>query len=274
MFEISVIIPTYNPGDYIEDCLNSIYRQNYPLNKFEIIIILNGDITKYKNKIVNIINNAPKELTVSLFTTTIEGVSNARNIGLTYAKGDYICFIDDDDIISPTYLSKLISKADNRTIVISNIYSFKNNIKEKAENFFVCPQLRNKDQYVNASLYKNRSFLAFPVAKIIHKDIISNRRFDVRFKNGEDALFITSLTDKIDKILFTDDDAIYYVRERNGSASRKKIPIGELTKTSIQLIHTYLKLYYHNFPKYNFLLFISRIPGVIKNAIHLFLNNK
>ena len=121
MFEISVIIPTYNPGDYIEDCLNSIYRQNYPLNKFEIIIILNGDITKYKNKIVNIINNAPKELTVSLFTTTIAGVSNARNIGLTYAKGDYICFIDDDDIISPTYLSKLISKADNRTIVISNI---------------------------------------------------------------------------------------------------------------------------------------------------------
>ena len=66
MFEISVIIPTYNPGDYIEDCLNSIYRQNYPLNKFEIIIILNGDITKYKNKIVNIINNDPKELTVSL----------------------------------------------------------------------------------------------------------------------------------------------------------------------------------------------------------------
>ena len=57
---------------------------------------------------------------------------------------------------------------------------------------------------------------------MIHREIISNHRFDCRFKNGEDALFITSITDNFSSIKFSSDDAIYYVRERVGSASRKK----------------------------------------------------
>lgn len=274
MFEISVIIPTYNPGDYINECLNSLYNQTFPLNSVEVLVILNGNIQKYQETVNNILIRAPKELKVQLFISPKAGVSNARNIGIENATGKYICFIDDDDIVSPSYLASLYSKANSNTIVISNVYSFKQNIAEKAENFFVCSQLRQKDKYYKQSFFKNRSFLAFPVAKIIHRNIIGNRRFDNRFKNGEDALFITSLTDKIKNIEFTDNDAIYYVRERIGSASRKKIPISELTKTSLLLIITYISLYIKHFPKYNFLLFISRIPGVIKNAIHLYYSNK
>lgn len=273
MFEISVIIPTYNPGDYINECINSLYEQTFPLIKFEILVVLNGNIHEYEEKVSKLLKKAPDCLKTKLILSNCPGVSNARNMGIDNANGKFICFIDDDDVVSPSYLSSLYSKADKNTIVISNVYSFKKNIKERAENFFICPQLRQKEKFYKGSLFKNRSFLAFPVAKIIHRDIIGDRRFDTRFKNGEDALFITSLTDKIKHIEFTDNDAIYYVRERIGSASRRKIPILELLKTSLLLIGSYTSLYIKSFPKYNLALFVSRIPGVIKNAMHLYYNN-
>lgn len=273
MFEISVIIPTYNPGDYINECINSLYNQTFPLMEFEILVILNGNVHEYEEKVNKLLKKAPVFLKTKLLLSNSPGVSNARNMGIDNANGKFICFIDDDDVVSPNYLSSLYSKADKDTIVISNVYSFKRNIEEKSENFFICSQLRQKDKFYKGSLFRNRSFLAFPVAKIIHRDIIGNRRFDIRFKNGEDALFITSLTDKIKNIEFTDNDAIYYVRERIGSASRKKIPVSELLKTSLLLIGAYTSLYIKSFPHYNLALFFSRIPGVLKNAIHLYYNN-
>ena len=123
-------------------------------------------------------------------------------------------------------------------------------------NFFVCNKLRNLNNYKNnTSLFRNRSFLAFPVAKIIHRNIIGNRRFNPKFKNGEDALFITSISDRIERIEFTSPNAIYYVRERIGSASRKKIPLKLLLKDSILLIITYIYVYIQHPFSYNVLLF-------------------
>lgn len=270
--KISVIIPSYNPGSYFSECINSLYQQNLPFNMWEIIIILNGNVTLYKNYIEEVLQTKPKELMTTLICTETPGVSNARNMGLNKATGEYICFIDDDDIVSPNYLYKLLSIANKENIVISNIYSFVKNINEKRTNFFVCNKLKESSIYNHASLFKNRSFLAFPVAKIIHRNIIGDRRYDKRFKNGEDALFITSITDRVKDICFTL-DATYYVRERTGSATRKKIPYRELIHHTFLLIIEYINIYFKNPFKYNFLLFLSRIPGVIKGAILLAKNN-
>lgn len=268
--KISVIIPSYNPDKYLYECINSLYNQDLPATLWEIIIILNGNISLYKNKVETEIRKKPDNFNISLICTEISGVSNARNLGLDNAKGEYICFIDDDDIVSPSYLKELLSAANENNIVISNIYTFINNIHEKRNNFFVCNKLRNLNNYKNnTSLFRNRSFLAFPVAKIIHRNIIGNRRFNPKFKNGEDALFITSISDKIERIEFTSPNAIYYVRERIGSASRKKIPLKLLLKDSILLIITYIYVYIQHPFSYNVLLFLSRIPGVLKNSFIL-----
>ena len=89
-----------------------------------------------------------------------------------------------------------------------------------------------------------------------------------KFKSlhGEDALFMTSITDNLSQFTFVLDDAIYFVRERVGSASRKKIPKSKLFFDSFLLIKEYLMIYLKHPCKYNFPLFISRIPGVLKNA--------
>lgn len=274
MFNISVIIPSYKPETYLYDCLKSLKEQTYNKNLFEIIIILNGCNEPYKSNIQDYIKNHLSEINIQLIQTNTSGVSNARNIGLDNAQGEYICFIDDDDIISPNYLKRLIEKANQYTIVISDVYSFKYDIDEKRKNFFICKKLEHKEKYINASLFKNRSFLAFPVAKIIHKDIISNIRFDNRFKNGEDALFMTSISNKIKNICFTEKDAIYYVRERIGSASRRKFHPFTLTIETVKLLTAYMKVYLRKPFSYNLLLFASRIPGVIKGAIALYIRGK
>jgi len=270
--KISVIIPSYKPQAYLYDCLLSLNMQTINIEEFEIILILNGCKEPYESKIRKFLMEKINKNNTHLIQTDILGVSNARNLGLDVAKGEYICFIDDDDIVSPRYLEGLLSVSSKNVIGISNLYSFKQSIQSCNDNFFICKQLRQKEKYIGKSLYKCRSFLSFPVAKMIHCNIISNQRFDTRFTNGEDALFITSITDKLSSISFAGDDVVYYVREREGSASRKKIKISKITRDSILLISAYFVTYIKKPKKYNLLLYISRIPGVLKNA-YILLNN-
>lgn len=261
--KVSVIIPSYMPGDYLFECLNSVVHQSLNLASFEILVILNGPPHPYWREISFY---AEQYKNIRLFYTEILGVSNARNIGIQNSCGEYICFVDDDDVVSNTYLEELLKCANVDTISMSNIYTFKNDIHELRENFFVCNKLKNKRAYENVPFFLCRSFLAFPVAKMIHRQIIGEHRFNPQFKNGEDALFITSLTDNFSHIKFASDSAIYYVRERTGSASRKRLDKKELIKDSFNLIKAYISVYLSNPSKYSLLLFLSRIPGVLKNA--------
>ena len=271
--KISVIIPTYKPQSYLWECLHSLVEQTYPKEKFEVILVLNGCRNPYETDIKYFIETKMQGMNLNFIQTDQSGVSNARNIGIDNAKGEYICFVDDDDIVSPQYLELLLEKANEETLVVSNVYSFTNSIEEKKTNFFICKHLEKKEAISNSSLFENRSYLAFPVAKIIHKNIIGNRRFDVRFRNGEDALFITSISDKIKRIVYAGDSSIYYVRERIGSASRKLIAKKKLLGDAMKLIGAYFKVYSKSPLSYSFLLFISRIPGVLKN-MYILSNNK
>lgn len=269
MITVSVIIPSYNPGTYFNHCIESVAHQTLDSSLFEVLIILNGTKEPYYTKIAGYIE---KYHNIRLLYTPLQGVSNARNIGIESSVGEYLCFVDDDDIISPSYLKRLLEKASSDTISVSNVYSFKHFISERGKDFFICNHLKHKEKYINKSFFRCRSFLAFPVAKMIHRRIISIHRFDVRFKNGEDALFITSITNNLNRISFTSDDAIYYVRLRIGSASRKKIAGFKVIRDSLLLIKTYIATYFTNPRKYSLMLFLSRIPGVIKNACILLKN--
>lgn len=233
---------------------------------FEVLIILNGTHQPYWDRLSVYVK---RHCNIRLFYSEVAGVSNARNIGIESSNGEFLCFVDDDDVVSCTYLEELLKCANSSTVSMSNVYSFKKNIQEHGENFFICRKLKNRFKYETASFYACRSFLAFPVAKMIHKQIVGNHRFNPKFRNGEDALFITSLTDNFSHIKFTTDDAVYYVRERIGSASRKRIGKKKLICDSFNLIKAYVSVYLSNPSKYSFLLFLSRIPGVIKNAFLL-----
>ena len=121
--QISVIIPTYKPKDYIWQCLDSLDAQTLDKRLWEVIIVLNGCSEPWETEIKQYIQSHPLT-NVRLIQTDEGGVSNARNIGLDQAKGEYIAFLDDDDYVSPTYLEALAAIATPDTIAASNTIAF------------------------------------------------------------------------------------------------------------------------------------------------------
>ena len=131
---ISIIIPTYCPGSYLYECIKSINKQTYVKDKLEVIIILNGIRFPYEIFVKDIINKF--QLEIKYLYTDEKGVSAARNLGLDYSKGEYVLFLDDDDLLSENYLLNLINKLnDDNEIIASNVYSFYEDCDEKIMDY-------------------------------------------------------------------------------------------------------------------------------------------
>lgn len=264
--KISVIIPTYKPQFYFKDCLNSIITQTFPQNDYEVIVVLNGCNEPYKTQITHCIEDNIDKANIKFIHTEKKGVSNARNIALDHCQGTYIAFIDDDDFVSPQYLELLYSKASEDTIPLCYPLSFQDGTK----NYI--PYLITGDYEQNAEngkcdFRKARKYFSGPVYKLIHKQIIGDRRFDCRFSNGEDSLFMFLISDKFKYVDFTTKEAVYYRRIRENSAvtakrSRLQICINELRR-----IAAYSKLYFSSPLKYSLSFYITRILGAVRTML-------
>lgn len=105
---LSIIIPTYNVEKYIQTCLNSIYNQDINENRFEVIIINDGST----DNSLEVINDIKKEHTnIKIINQINQGVSIARNNGITLAKGEYILFVDSDDKLIEFSLGPFLDEA-------------------------------------------------------------------------------------------------------------------------------------------------------------------
>ena len=102
--DISVIIPAYNEEDTIGECLMSLEDLDYPSEKLEIILINDGSGDNTKN----VMSNYDQKLNPVLLETDGVGPSKARNIGLDYAKGEYVAFIDADCAVDREWLNELL----------------------------------------------------------------------------------------------------------------------------------------------------------------------
>ena len=166
--------------------------------------------------------------------------------------------------ISAIKAGKAIALANKETLVISDVKNFVTSISQSFNDYISDAFLKFKSKDKD-SIFLKRSFLSTVWCKIIPKNLIGEKRFDVRFKIGEDALFMFAISQGIKRIVLSD-DAIYYRRCRNGSVSRTKQSIRFRLSNSIMQILEYTRIYIQNPFKYNFLLFLSRI---VASAIHI-----
>ena len=260
--KISIIIPTYKPGPYLKDCLESINNQTMNKKCFEVIIVLNGVIKPYIECIYNL--TKMYDFNSVVIPTETPGVSNARNIGLIRAQGEYVCFIDDDDKISPSYLENLYYKATPNNIVASNVKAFYNN-SNKTENDYIASaykKLINKNSPL--SVFKGRKFMSSSCCKIISRRIIQDVRFDTNLKIGEDSVFMAKISKKVKSIVLSDSSAIYYRRLRAGSASRVKQPILKKCNIVCKLLKKYTKMLT---PSYNIPFIATRIIATLLKLV-------
>ncbi len=266
---ISVIIPTYRPKAYIWECLQSLAEQTLAAEQFEVIIVLNGCEEPYYTQIQEFIAEHMSAHQVHLIQTDQGGVSNARNIGLASAQGDYIAFIDDDDYVSTTYLEEMLSLATDNNIVLCYPYAFKDGYPAQQLPYRITDAYNQCASKSNISINSvARKFFSGPCMKMIPANYVEGQQFDVRFKVGEDSLFMFLISNKVKNITFTSQNAIYYRRCRENSAifstnAKQRI------QNAIYLIIAYSKIYFSEIGEYNFLFYATRILGSLRSIISI-----
>lgn len=219
--KISVIIPTYKPQDYLWECLISLGKQTFSKEDFEVILVLNGCTEPWKSQIEEFIACKMAHMNINFIHTEQGGVSNARNLALDVASGEYIAFIDDDDYISISYLADLFAIASKDTISLCYPLSFDDGTTNYLP-FYITKDYNSSNVNNRCSWYHARRYFNGPVYKLIHRDIIGERRFDTRFSYGEDSLFMFLISNRFKWVSYTSKDVIYYRRNRLGSATFHK----------------------------------------------------
>ncbi|MFA9205787.1 MAG: glycosyltransferase [Burkholderiaceae bacterium] len=114
---LSIIICSYNRANYIEAAFDSLYNQSSGLDSFETIIVDNNSTDNtadvFKNWRANHTNGSFTYLTESK-----QGASFARNTGAANAKGQWLCFMDDDAIANSNYVENIIKHIETKPAVV------------------------------------------------------------------------------------------------------------------------------------------------------------
>lgn len=262
---ISIIVPTYKPQAYLWECLDSIRCQTLRPSQYEIVVVLNGCDEPYKAQIEDYIQKFGQEWNMRLIQTDTPGVSNARNIGIDQSRGEYLVFIDDDDLISECFLEELLKVSSGDCVGCSNSKLFSDNLEKTKENFLSLAYRKCMGREYRLMTF--RHFLSPPVCKMIHKSIIADDRFPVNLSKSEDSVFCMSLVPRIKRMALASADAIYYQRKRDGSVMRIKNSFGYELKTLIKLEAEYLKIWGRHFYRYNPFFVLSRMAAGFRNFI-------
>lgn len=184
---ISVIVPVYNVEKYLEECINSIINQTY--KNLEIILIDDGSTDK-SGEICD--EFATQDNRIVVIHKENGGLSSARNAGLDIMQGEYLSFIDSDDMVDENLIQTLfllIEKYKTK-IAICGYDKFSQNsdidkIKEKNltinDDFSYTPE-----EVFNESLKVKTFFTKCAWRNLVHKSIYQNLRFPVG-ENYEDV---------------------------------------------------------------------------------------
>lgn len=239
--KLSIIIPLYNVAEYVEDCLDSILSQSF--QNYEVICVNDGST----DKTGKILYKYQKKYPLKILVHNIEhkGVSEARNYGMKLALGEFIYFVDADDILSKDALEIINKKIESRDVDIA-FFSFENICHDK--------YLRKKYSYMLISRKRNHEILSEINGKEAFEKMwnwkeyyvlvwiqVVNRKFleknNIIFKQGiefEDQLYTYQLLNCAKKVLCFD-EIVYKKRIRQGSICT--------SPKSIKYIISYLQIY-------------------------------
>ena len=219
MIKISIIMPVYNKEKYLKNTIDSILKQEY--KNFELIIVDDGSTDKSKYICDEY---ASKDSRIKVYHIKNEGVSNARNIGLKYATGDYIQFIDADDCINNEILKEYeaILEKEDYDIIFSayNKVDYKNNILETLDidsDGAVCKNdilMNFVENQVNTGYYGCVS------NKLVKLCIINTNKikFNKKITLAEDFDFFLDVYRYSEKLYFTKKISFNYLQEAENSS--------------------------------------------------------
>lgn len=223
---INIIVPIFNVEKVLHHCIDSILNQTY--HDFELILVNDGS-TDGSGDVCNMY--AKKDKRIKVIHKNNSGVSAARNIGIENAQGDYICFIDSDDYISPTFLESLL-EMQSKYPSYDNVWCCFHTVNHYYGDVVKSNCIDTEQKYVTFDISQimtlHENWLdAGPVCKLYSRRIIEE--YSLRFKEdlslGEDLLFNFDYLDKTNgKIVVLNCALYFYVQINEESLSSKYYP--------------------------------------------------
>ena len=218
MKKLSIVMPVYNVKNYIERCLDSILKQTW--HEFEVLCVDDGSLDE-SGKICE--RYAVGDARVKVFHKENGGAASARNLGLQYATGEYIGFVDPDDWVEPGMFESIINKmeAQNADMGVCGFYK---NWDDKEIEMHNEPAVdegtfdREQVFYYAFKRYNYKSFGGYLWNKIFRRELFTDGTlyFDESLKVGEDVMFFAQATLRANCAVYVD-RALYHYYQRQSS---------------------------------------------------------
>lgn len=263
MNTVSVVVPTCEPNRYLWKCLDSLREQTF--QSVEVWIILNGPQEPFYAEIQCYLVKYSLNHFHLLYSLK-KGVSSARNLALDNIESGFVMFLDDDDFITPDYLSNLVKNLHETSISTSKVISFISETGDFFENYTPKNFIALQKSILPA--LQCPSIFSSACAKLIPRELIGDKRFSENLTIGEDAFFMFQLFEKSLQVSFTD-KAIYYRRIRSDSVSHRHYSLFFILQNRLKLIHCYTVFYLNHRKKFSFLFFVRRLFAIMKSMFHL-----
>lgn len=241
---VSVIIPCYNCETYIVETLDSL--NNQICKSIEVLCINDGSSDNTVSVIRDYINSSP--LSIRLINQNNSGVSKARNRGIDEAKGDYVLFLDSDDIINKHMIEQLLSSMDD-DVDVSYCKMSRNIVKVTSADYDFIPIRKevNRDEMMDFLLY-SMGEVCF-TCYLYKKSILDNYniRFSEQTKYFEDREVNWKYLCHCQKGFFI--DAPLYGYRMNDSSVTKSPDLSRITDSleASFRVKEYVKEYAPNF---------------------------
>ncbi|WP_367378398.1 glycosyltransferase family 2 protein [Enterococcus gilvus] len=269
--KLSIIIPVYNGLESIENCINSIIKQNY--ENLEIVVVDDGSTDKTNYLLEEKYSDDDR---ITIITKVNEGVSSARNMGLIRASGQYVMFVDsDDEIFSEVSLLKKMM----RMIISENLDLLITGFLEKRDNERV---INRKIVNNEINFYTNEDFISslstlqgnpnintfVPWAKVYSLKIIKeNKLLFPEMRIGEDALFNLFYYKIVKRVKISNIISYIYRTDNEKSA---------MNKSKIEDIHDKVLVafeYFVFFDRKQSIYFSNYLLYTIQNSLKDYSNN-
>lgn len=222
MNKVSVIIPIYNVEKYLPKCIESIINQTY--QNLEIILVNDGS-TDTCPQICE--DYAAKDNRIKVIHKKNGGLSDARNAGYELVTGDFIAFVDSDDLISKNFYKDLmkIANEENADIVECGIFRFKD--EKELQNIEFESTLEKFDTEKALESLMKEQLKQVVWNKLYKTKIVDNLLFE-KGKIHEDEFWTYQVFARANKIVKTS-TPLYFYRQQEDSIMAEKYSIRRLS---------------------------------------------
>lgn len=241
---VSVIIPAYNSEEFIIDTLESVQNQTY--QNWECIIINDGSTDNTEKTVLSFIEKSPVHSKFIYHFQKNGGLSSARNKGMAISKGDFIQFLDSDDLLFKDKIQVMVplyesDDSSNRIYFCDYMFSNDQNpfLEDKTQHKLF-PNIDSIKSINFKRMYRkwDLGFIIPPHCFLYPKKVIENLNFDILLKSKEDWDFYLSILSKEDTTLTGIEGVYCSYRVRKNSMSHDYT---NLTKYTFSVLHKWKK---------------------------------